>query len=480
MTYRVRFAPSPTGDLHIGGARTALYDFLLAKHYGGQYVLRVEDTDLERSSKESEEAILSELKWLGVGHDEGPDVGGSLQPYRQSERLQEYKELALKLVSEGKAFFDFCSQEELDRMKEKHLAEGTPSYTGRWREESSFAEAKVRVEAGESAPIRLKVNPAKSYTFKDIVRGEVRFPAGMVGDFIILRSNGLPTYNYCNVIDDHFHQITHVYRAEEHLNNTLRQLMVADALGYEYPNFGHLSIMIGEDRQKLSKRHGAVSVKKYRELGYLPQALNNYLCLLGWSHPEEKSIFKISELYEVFDEKRFNKSPAMYDIEKLKWTNAQHLKLLTDQELLDHADEVLPKDGYYGKLSEADKLCALKLFVEKIQLISEVEEQLAHYLTNDAFEESDDVKAMLELESTKLMAQDLKQKVSAYRADRVQVEDFKSWMNHYKKEMKIKGKPLFMGLRVALTGQNHGPDLAPLISLIPKENLIVMLNKVMA
>lgn len=478
MSKRTRFAPSPTGYLHIGGARTALYNYLVAKASGGQYVMRVEDTDLDRSKPEFEASLIDELKWLGITHDEGADIGGPLAPYRQSERLDIYQKYCHDLVASGEAFYDFCTDDELEAMKEENMKSGTAAYTGKWRNEEHYSEAKARVEAGEKTSIRFKVDPNKALTFKDLVRGEVKFPANMVGDFVIMRSNGLPTYNFCNVIDDHLHKITHVLRGEEHLNNTVRQLMIYEALRMIPPEFGHLSIMIGSDRQKLSKRHGATSVNLYKEDGYLPAALMNYLCLLGWSHPEEKSIFTVEELVGIFDETRFNKSPAMYDIEKLNWTNAQHLKLLSDEDLLAHANDILPKDGIFHSQENAWKMTCLNLLKDKIQVITEVEKTLEHYFNNTDIQDDEASKEILSWDTTSQVASFLKEKLTAFSGDQVDADSFSNWMDECKKELGVKGKPLFMGFRFCLTGQDHGPDLKVLIPLLPKASLLERVEKV--
>lgn len=478
MSVRVRFAPSPTGFLHIGGARTAFYCHVLAKATGGKYILRIEDTDLERSTKEYEQAMIDDLKWLGITHDEGPDVGGDLAPYRQSERLDMYQGFVDDLLTRGLAFYDFCSDAELEQMSKDHIEKGTPAYTGKWRDEENWDEAKKRIESGEKTSVRFKVDPTKAYSIEDGVRGHVEFPAGMVGDFVIMRSNGLPTYNFCNVIDDNSHKINHVLRAEEHLNNTVRQLMVYEALGFEVPKFSHLSIMIGSDRQKLSKRHGATSVNLYRDMGFLPEALNNYLCLLGWSHPEEKSVFTKDDLYSIFDDTRFNKSPAMYDIEKLKWTNSQHLRELSEDDLLSHAKEVLPSDGIFHKHSEEWQKSCLALLLDKIQVISEVEELLVHYFNNTEIQDNDSSKEILAWETTPQIASYLKEQIASVSDENVSADQFNEWMNYCKKELKIKGKPLFMGFRFCLTGQDHGPDLKQLIPLLPKASLLERVSKV--
>ncbi len=464
MTVRVRFAPSPTGNLHIGGARTALYNYIFAKSQGGKYILRIEDTDKERSTKEFEASQLDDMKWLGLVHDEGPGIGGEYGPYHQIERLDIYMKYALDLVEQGKAFYDFCSDEDLEQMSLKSKEEGTPPYTGKWKESSTWDEAKARVAAGEKAPIRFLVSD-KDVSFKDHVRGDVKFPKGMVGDFVIMRTNGVPTYNFCNVIDDHLHKITHVIRGEDHVNNTLRQVLVYEAIGADMPEFAHVSLLIGEDRQKLSKRHGATSVKQYREQGYLPEALVNYLCLLGWSHPDEKDIFKIENLKDVFSLSRFSKSHAIYDIEKLKWMNGQHIKAMDVDELLTRTSPFMTND-FYNQQTDDWKKTFLELYKEKITLFPDFNEKMDELL-NESVEMTEDLKDILSWETTPAIRDHIKAELEKVSSDYVDTDAFSEWMNFCKKELKIKGKPLFMGLRGVLTGQNHGPDLKVLIPLTP-------------
>jgi glutamyl-tRNA synthetase len=465
MTTRVRFAPSPTGNLHIGGARTALYNYIFAKAVGGKYILRIEDTDKERSTKEFEESQISDMAWLGLNHDEGPGVGGEFAPYHQSERMDTYQKYADDLLGSGKAFYDFCSDAELEEMARKNKEEGTHPYTGKWKDSASWDEAKARVAGGESAPMRFLV-PDEDISFTDYVRGEVKFPKGMVGDFVIMRSNGMPTYNFCNVIDDHLHKISHVIRGEDHVNNTLRQVMVYTACGFDVPEFAHVSLLIGEDRQKLSKRHGATSVKQYREAGYLPEALSNYLCLLGWSHPEEKDVFTIDEIAkkDIFNLTRFSKSHAVYDIEKLKYINAQHIKSMNADELLKRASEFISKDSSFHSQSSEWKASFLALYQDKIQLFPELNDCLKD-ITSESVEMNDDLKDILSWETTPSIKDYILGELDNVEGDFVDADTFSEWMNYCKKELKIKGKPLFMGFRGVLTGQNHGPDLKVLIPL---------------
>lgn len=466
MSVRVRFAPSPTGYLHIGGARTALYSYLYAKAHGGQFILRIEDTDLERSKREFEEAQIADLKWLGLDYQEGPDKPGSVGPYRQSERLDTYKEIAWKLVDQGDAYPCFLTSAELEALTAQAESEkkSPHAYHGKYRD-YPLSDAKKRIESGEEHVIRFK-NPGISWQFTDLVRGEVTFPEDMVGDWVILRSSGLPVYNYCCVVDDHLMKISHVIRAEEHLNNTCRQLMLYKAMGAEVPVFAHVSLLVGEDRQKLSKRHGATSVLQYREQGYLPEAMLNYLCLLGWSHPEEKDIFNVNDLDGVFTLDRFNKSPALYDVKKLNFFNEQHLRSKSAAEIIALCARDLERANPFHAQSTEWKERFVNLFKEKVQLTSEFA-PFAADLFNEEIESSDEFKEIFTWESTPALKAYLLGELSKHQADDLSSEVLDEWMNHAKKELKIKGKPLFMGTRAVLSGRAHGPDLKELLALTP-------------
>lgn len=464
MTVRVRFAPSPTGYLHIGGARTALYSYLFAKANNGKFILRVEDTDLERSKREYELAQVNDLKWCGIEYDEGPDRPGDYGPYRQSERQEIYKNLAEKFIQEGKAYYCFLTSEELEELTAKAEAEkkAPHTYHGKYRD-LSIEEAKKKIEAGEEYVIRFK-NPGKTWAIKDIVRGDVSWPVDMVGDFVIIRSNGMPVYNFCCVVDDAMMKITHVIRAEEHLNNTCRQLMIYEAMGEKAPEFAHCSLLVGEDRQKLSKRHGATSVTQYKELGYLPEALVNYLTLLGWSHPEEKDIFDINAL-ENFDLSRLSKSPAMYDIKKLNYYNEQYLRALPVEKMVEGFETFIGDERFNSQTQEWKEKFAT-LINEKIQLFSEAKDFLDLFFVPGA-DEDEQYKEAMSWETTPQIKEYLKAELSKVEGDYATEEDVGNWMNYLKKELKIKGKPLFMGIRVCLTGRAHGPDLKGVVALSP-------------
>lgn len=479
MSVRVRFAPSPTGYLHIGGARTALYSYLYAKACGGVFVLRIEDTDLERSKREFEISQINDLKWLGIQYQEGPDVGGDYGPYRQSERMEIYKKIAWQLIDQGDAYPCFLTSQELDELTQKAEEEkiSPHAYHGKYRD-LPLVEAKNKIEAGEPYSIRFK-NPQKAYSFTDLVRGEVNFQEDMVGDFVILRSNGLPVYNFCCVVDDHLMKITHVIRAEEHLNNTVRQLMIYEALKADVPQFAHVSLLVGEDRQKLSKRHGATSVSQYREENYLPSAVVNYLLLLGWSHPEEKDIFNINELGELFDLNRFSKSPALYDVKKMNYFNEQHLRSLATEDYLHHIEPILGHDPRYSSQDLQWKIKFTELFKEKIQLSTQMRDKLEEVFSPNIAQEDQELKEALAWDTTPQIYHFLADKITDIDdLSAISIEQLEAWMNEIKNQLKIKGKPLFMGVRAVLTGVTHGPDLKVLLSLIPVSIVKARMKKV--
>lgn len=468
MTVRVRFAPSPTGYLHIGGARTALYNYLYAQSKGGTYVLRIEDTDQERSKKEYEELQISDLKWLGIEHAEGPDVGGAYGPYRQSERLDIYKKYAEELIEKKMAFHCFCTAEELEAKKEIANKAGLdPQYDGKCRKLSND-EAKNKLRAGEKASIRFKA-PHKAYTFNDQVRDRVVFPEGMVGDFVIMRSSGLPVYNYCCVIDDWLMKITLVIRAEEHLPNTLRQLMLYEAFNVTPPEFAHVSLLVGKDRQKLSKRHGATSVLQYREEGFLPEAMNNYLCLLGWSHPDEKDIFTKKELQGIFETNRFQKASAMFDLEKFEWVNGQHIKAMSGSQLLERATSFIPQTSHFHAQNREWKEKCLDLFKSYVLFFKEFDLLIAEVFATE-FGDNEKLQEINSWPTTPQIREYLKGEVFKLKEQGVLFVSeavVNAWGEYIKGELKIKGKPLFMGMRGVLTGRDHGPELKFLIPLTP-------------
>ncbi|XP_052191817.1 glutamate--tRNA ligase, chloroplastic/mitochondrial isoform X2 [Diospyros lotus] len=378
---RVRFAPSPTGNLHVGGARTALFNYLFARSHAGKFVLRIEDTDLERSTAESEQAMLHDLSWLGLHWDEGPGVGGDYGPYRQSERNVLYKQHAKKLLKSGHVYRCFCTNEELEKMKEiAKLKQLPPVYTGKWAH-ATDEEVEEELEKGTPYTYRFRVPKEGRLQIHDLIRGEVSWNLDTLGDFVIMRSNGQPVYNFCVTVDDATMAISHVIRAEEHLPNTLRQALIYEALGFQMPYFAHVSLILAPDRSKLSKRHGATSVGQFREMGYLPQAMVNYLALLGWGDGTENEFFTLENLVEKFSIDRVNKSGAVFDSTKLRWMNGQHLKSLSSEKLAKLIGERWKNTGI---LTESEGLFveeAVHLLKDGIDLITDSDKVLSNLLS---------------------------------------------------------------------------------------------------
>ena len=345
---RVRFAPSPTGRLHVGNARTALFNWLLARGSGATFILRIEDTDTERSTRESENAIVRDLRWLGLEWDEGPEIGGSRGPYRQSERLHLYQSYAKELMSTSRAYYCFCSADQLEADRQEAVAAGRPArYAGTCRRLLT-EEVHARLAAGQRAAIRFKVPDDQEVVFTDLVRGEVRFHTDVIGDLIILRADGYPAYNFAVVVDDALMEVTHVIRGEDHISNTPRQLLLYEALGFTPPAFAHLALVMGPDHSPLSKRHGATSVAEFRARGYLPEALVNYLALLGWSPRggDGNELMPAHELARRFSLDRVGHSAAVFDEEKLAWVNRHYLKTADPIRLAELSVPFFSKAGY--------------------------------------------------------------------------------------------------------------------------------------
>jgi len=475
---RVRFAPSPTGYLHVGGARTALYNFLYAKHTGGDFILRVEDTDLERSTEESMRLQIADLKWLNIVWDEGPNPEtfadmGPHGPYRQSRRKDIYMQHAERLLADGRAYYDFRSDEELEILKQNAIKEGRAHQVDTPSTIISVVEARKRIAAGESAAIRFRVKEKRDYVLHDLVRGDVTFPSDMVGDFVCIRSNGMPVYNFCCVIDDALMQITHVFRAEEHLSNSLRQMMLYEAFGYELPRFGHLSFILGSDRQKLSKRHGATSCHDYEVKGYLPEALNNFILLSGWSSPKGQEILSRQEQIEQFSYERFNSSPAIFDNTKLEWMNATYLRALDHEELWTRVAPFLQRAGLDIPMA-ADKAWrdqALSVFKTSMTTLADAE-KLFEPLADSKFVIHEEAKEVFAWPEAAKVWTAWKQELEAFAGDRISEADFNALQDKVKVSAGVKGKQLFQPIRVAVIGQPHGTELKTLVPLLLKSSLL--------
>lgn len=443
-----------------------MFNWLYAKHNKGTFILRIEDTDQARSTREHEAMQIQDIKWLGMIYDEGPDAGGDVGPYRQSERLDIYEEHAKKLLDTDRAYYCFCTEEVLEQKRQAALAQNLdPKYDGTCARLSKD-EAYKRRENGEKAVVRFRA-PEKDYKLNDLVRGEVVFQAGMVGDFVILRQDGMPVYNYCVVIDDHLMKITHVIRAEEHLSNTVRQMMLYEAYGWEMPQFAHCSLILGPDRQKLSKRHGATSVNQYKEEGYLPEALLNFLVLLGWSSPEGKEIMSLDDMIATFGLDRVNKAPSIFDPVKLNWMNGEYIKAYDIKKLTDLAMPFIEKAGVPVKdRAWAEK--AIEVVRPYAQTLAQLPEKMK-ILLGDTVAIEADAQTVVNEPTYKPVAAALKNAFAehvAAKGDAITGEEFAKIQDAAKNATGAKGKGLFMPMRVALTGQAHGPDLKLIVPLL--------------
>ncbi|HET8796827.1 MAG TPA: glutamate--tRNA ligase [Thermoanaerobaculia bacterium] len=438
MSIRVRFAPSPTGHLHVGGARTAIFNWLFAKHHRGDFLIRVEDTDQARSTRESEELVLGDLRWLGLDWSEGPDIGGPHAPYRQSERVEIYHRAAKELMTRDVAYRCYCSEEELEAKRKQAEAEGRPPHYDLtcWKNK--------RVEEGKPFAVRFHVPEDGDVTIDDLIRGEVTWKKESLGDFIVVRSDGLPTYNFSVVIDDRDMEISHVIRAEEHLTNTHRQVLIYRAMGWPVPQFAHVSLILGQDRTKLSKRHGATSVSAYADEGYLPDALFNYLALLGWSSPDGLDVFTREYAIANFSLDRVNAAPAVFDPQKFEWLNGQYL----------HA------------MSAAELVPLVRRFFDAPWLEEGIDVVKTSVTRLTQFEEA--LRFVLEYtppEIDRAFGEQIANVLRAHGAPRDEA-GYKAMVERLKVATGVKGKALFMPLRLAMTGSEHGPELVRLIPLL--------------
>lgn len=479
---KVRFAPSPTGPFHIGGARSALFNWLVARHADGTFLVRIEDTDLKRSTKESEENIKDSLKWLGMNWDEGIDVGGPHGPYRQTERLDLYKKEVQRLLDEGKAYYCYCSAEELEKSRKAQLDAGkTPIYDEHCRHLTEEEKAKYEAE-GRKPVVRLKVRKDGVFAFDDMVRGHVEFQAAGVGDFIIMKSDGIPVYNFAVVIDDAFMEVTHVIRAEEHLSNTPRQLAIYEALGYKPPKFGHISLILGEDHKKMSKRHGATSVTEYRNMGYLPEAVVNYLALLGWTPKGEQEIFTEEELIKQFSMKRVSSNDAVFDINKLNWINFQYMKKLDADQLYDLIFPFLVKAGYVDAEVSEEKKDWLKKVIwfmkDHIYFAGQAADELKFFFEDMPTLTDEDVLSIMKAETSgKLLRAFIEDLKALETFDQAEI---KKCFNACMKAQGIKGKAAYEPTRIALTGVTQGPGMFEMMELFGREKTMDRLEAALA
>jgi nondiscriminating glutamyl-tRNA synthetase len=460
---RVRFAPSPTGHLHVGNARTALFNWLMARGCGGTFILRIEDTDVERSTRESEAAILEDLRWLGLQWDEGPEVGGPCGPYRQSERLHLYRAHADALVAAGRAYYCFCSPERLEADRQAALAAGhPPKYAGTCRQVPA-GEARDRTARGERAVVRFRVPAGRNIVFSDLVRGDVTFHTSVIGDPVLVRSDGHPAYNFAVVVDDALMSVTHVVRGEDHISNTPRQLLIYEALGFAPPAFAHLALVMGPDHTPLSKRHGATSVAEFRAKGYLPEAVVNYLALVGWSPGGDDELLPVDELARRFTIGAVGHSAGVFDEDKLAWADRHYLRVGDPSRIARLSLAYFRSAGLASDPSPAalEYLAAVvPMASASVDRLDEIPSRLRFLFTFDPASaiRVPAVAEVLAHDGARAVVECLARELS--RGPRLSArEQFRAVVNEVKRQTGQKAKPLFHPIRVALTGEAGGPEL---------------------
>jgi nondiscriminating glutamyl-tRNA synthetase len=483
-TVRVRYAPSPTGELHIGNARTALFNYLFARHYNGEFIIRIEDTDRKRNLDHGEASQLANLNWLGIDWDEAPDKPGQYGPYRQSEREAIYNPLIDQLLAEDKAYKCYMTEEELEAEREEQRARGEmPHYGGKHahltKEEQEAFEAQGLVPV-----IRFRVSIGQTYAFDDMVKGHISFEAASVGgDFVIKKRDGMPTYNFAVAVDDHFMEITHVLRGDDHIANTPKQLMIYEAFGWQTPIFGHMTLIVNsETGKKLSKRDGSILqfIEQYKELGYLPEALFNFIALLGWSPKGEDEIFDRQTLIEIFDENRLGKSPAAFDKKKLEWINNTYVKNTPLEVIAPLAIEQLQKAQVIQEDLRPEELNwitrVIALYHDQMSYAAEIVELSSLFFRQD-FEIEAGAESALEAETVPVVLIAFKNQLA--NLDNFVEADILASIKAVQKETGVKGKNLFMPIRVATSGQSHGPEIGKMIELLGKDKCIAHIDTVL-
>ncbi|UQZ84956.1 Glutamate--tRNA ligase [Paenibacillus konkukensis] len=481
--FRVRYAPSPTGHLHIGGARTALFNYLIARKQNGQFIIRFEDTDQTRHMESGIGSQLEGLKWLGLDWDESVDIGGPYGPYRQTERLDLYRPYVEQMLQSGHAYRCYCSEADLEQERAEQEAKGEmPRYSGKCRHLTAQQIEQYEAE-GRKPSIRFRVPEDRIIAFEDRIREHVEFESNGIGDFIIVRPDGIPTYNFAVILDDHLMNITLVIRGEEHLSNTPRQIMMYEALGLPVPEFAHLALILNQDRKKMSKRDESIIqfIEQYRELGYLPEAVLNFITLLGWSPKGEEEMFTKDELIAQFDLDRLSKSPAVFDMDKLNWMNNQYLKKAELSRVVDLALPHLQKAGRVPEQLSAEqqewvnRLVALNQ--DRMQYASEIVPLSDLFFQDDVACENDEAEAVLAEDYVPVVLGSFLSQVE--QSESFAPEHIQPMLKAVQKETGYKGKQLFMTIRVALTGQVHGPDLNITMYLLGKEKVIDRLKKLL-
>ncbi|MDD3807639.1 MAG: glutamate--tRNA ligase [Candidatus Marinimicrobia bacterium] len=464
MTVVVRFAPSPTGYLHVGGLRTALYNYLFARKHHGRFILRIEDTDQSRYVEGAVENLMKSLRAMGLDWDAGPDKNDEKGPYFQSQRLSIYQKQITRLLETGKAYRCFCPHERLEALRKKQLTAGqAPGYDGVCRNlDPSEAEKRAHTE---SHVIRMRIPDEGSITFHDEIRGDVTVDFHRIDDQVLIKSDGFPTYHFANVVDDHLMGITHVIRGEEWLPSLPKHLLLYDSFGWEPPRFAHLPLLLNPDKSKLSKRQGDVAVEEYLAKGYLPQALNNFLALLGWNPGTDQEIFSMEELIDLFSLDRVNKAGAVFNVEKLNWMNQHYIQAMDETAYLKEAKKWISPH----RLNERADI-ALLTVKNSLVRFDELPEKLKPFVSEPTELTEGEGAELMKNETTPHVLQSLRETLIQHPLEKP--EDFFALMKTVQKETGVKGKNLWMSVRLALTGEIHGPELGIIAYYLGKEEII--------
>lgn len=484
---KVRFAPSPTGYLHIGGLRTALYNYLFAKKNNGTMVLRIEDTDQNRLVEGAIEGLIQSMNWAEVYHDEGTFIEegrilekGKNGPYIQSQRLSIYQEYIQKLLDNGWAYYCFCSKERLDHLREEQRKKGEyAKYDGHCRDLTP-EQVQQKIDAGEEYVIRLKLPENRVVIFDDIVRGHIEMNTEDLDDQVLIKSDGFPTYHFAVIVDDHLMEITHIIRGEEWLPSTPKHVLLYEAFGWEAPKFVHLPNILNENHKKLSKRQGDVAVEDFMKKGYLPEALVNFIALLGWSPGLDKEIFSIKELIELFDLEKVNKSGAVFDVNKLNWMNGHYIREASIERITKLSIPYLLESGYISQEDINTRYEWIEMMVEslkdKVSHLSEIPEKAELFFRDEITLEDHECEEILKGDQVGILLETFREKIEAI--DVLNPDSAKKIVKEIQKEKKIKGKNLYMPIRIILTGQMHGPDLMKMIAVLGKDSILKRLSYV--
>ncbi len=473
---RVRFAPSPTGYLHVGGLRTALYNFLFARKNNGAFILRIEDTDRHRYVEGAVENLIKALKWAGLQFDEGPDIGGNFGPYMQSERLEIYKKYAEELIQKGKAYYCFCTPERLQSLREEQEKQKLPQAKyDKHCLHLSKDEIEKNLSSGIQKVVRLNVEPDKTIRFDDVIREQVEFESNNVDDQILIKSDGYPTYHLANVVDDHLMKITHVIRGEEWLSSTPKHVLLYDAFGWERPVFAHLPLLLNPDRSKLSKRQGDVAVEDYRDKGFLKEALINFVALLGWNAGDDQEFYYLDDLISKFSLERVNKAGAVFDLQKLNWLNAEHLRKKTNTELLSFLKEELQKSKFKDQnYTDEYLLLIIEAMKERVSFVKEFIDNCTYFYEAPTDYEQKSIDKNWKPETP----EQLKKLIEEFsKLDNPDKEAFEHALSKVAEDLQIGKGKLIHPLRLAVSGQSTGPGMFDILFILGKDEVIKRIKR---